>query len=190
MSHVVVTAVGRDRPGIVAAVTRVLVDEGCNLEDTSMTILRGQFAMMLVVDVPAGRGPADLESALSGATAQLDLLVTAREIGDDTGDGTGDDTGDGTGKEPEGDPWTVSVYGADRPGIVYGVASLLAGRGVNIVDLTTRVIGDPAHPVYAMLLDVSVPAGADVAELAARLSELAGELGVDCTLHPSEADIL
>ena len=65
MSHVAVTAVGADRPGIVAGVTKVLFDQGCNLEDTSMTILRGHFAMMLVVDVPAGVAAADLEAAVS-----------------------------------------------------------------------------------------------------------------------------
>ncbi|MBV8303503.1 MAG: amino acid-binding protein, partial [Acidimicrobiia bacterium] len=47
MGHYAVSAVGADRPGIVAAVTRVFVEHGCNLEDTSMTILRGHFAMML-----------------------------------------------------------------------------------------------------------------------------------------------
>jgi glycine cleavage system transcriptional repressor len=49
MLRFAVSVFGRDRPGIVAAVTRVLADAGCNLEDTSMTILRGHFAMMLVI---------------------------------------------------------------------------------------------------------------------------------------------
>ena len=49
MARFAVSVFGRDRPGIVAAVSRVLADAGCNLEDTSMTILRGHFAMMLVV---------------------------------------------------------------------------------------------------------------------------------------------
>ena len=186
MSHVAVTAVGLDRPGIVAAVTKVLVEHGCNLEDTSMTILRGHFAMMLVVAAPEGVDAAGLEAALAAPAAELGLVVTVRPIEeDDDGAAPGEGAGEG-----EGEEWTVSVYGADRPGIVYGVASLLAELGVNIVDLTTRVIGDPAQPVYAMLLDVTVPAGVDAAGLQRRLEALAGELGVDCSLHPSEADIL
>ncbi len=78
MTHFAVAAVGADRPGIVAAVTRVFVDHGCNLEDSSMTILRGQFAMMLVVDAPEGVGVAELEEALAAPAADLDLVVTVR----------------------------------------------------------------------------------------------------------------
>jgi glycine cleavage system regulatory protein len=59
-----------------------------------------------------------------------------------------------------------------------------------VADLTTRVIGDPDRPVYAMVLEVTVPPGRDSADVRARLDELAGELGVECSLHPSEADIL
>jgi glycine cleavage system transcriptional repressor len=82
------------------------------------------------------------------------------------------------------------VYGSDRPGIVHRVASLLADNGVNIVDLSTRVIGDADRPVYAMILEVTFPAAADPAALQARLVDLASNLGVECSLHPSEADIL
>ena len=178
MAHVVVIAVGADRPGIVAAVTGVLVEHGCNLEDTSMTILRGHFTMMLVVETPAAADAAGLRSALEAAAAGVDVAVTVLPIEE------------GVTQAPAGDPWTVSVYGADRPGIVHGVASLLAGLGVNIGDLTTRVVGSPDQPVYAMVLEVTVPPRVDPAELERRLGELAGELGVECSLHPSDADIL
>jgi glycine cleavage system transcriptional repressor len=178
LPHVVLTAVGADRPGIVAAVTGVLVGQGCNLEDSSMTILRGQFTMMLVVDVPPAVSAAELEAALAQQTATLGLVVTVRAIEERTA------------QSPPGDPWTVSVYGADHPGIVHGVAALLADADVNIVDLTTRVIGRDDQPVYAMLLEVTLPAAVDPADLTRRLDALADELGVDCTLHPSDADIL
>ena len=178
MAHVVVIAVGADRPGIVAAVTGVLVERGCNLEDTSMTILRGHFTMMLVVETPAGAGAAGLRGALEAAAVGVDVAVTVLPIVE------------GVTRAAVGDAWTVSVYGADRPGIVHGVASLLAGMGVNIADLTTRVAGPPDQPVYAMVLEVTVPPAVDPAELEGRLGRLAGELGVECSLHPSDADIL
>lgn len=176
MPHVAVSAVGTDRPGIVAAVTGVLYDTGCNLEDTSMTILRGQFTMMLVVEAPAGLVAADVEAALTERAP--DLLVSVRAIDDDHH------------ASPEGDPWTVSVYGADHPGIVYRVTSLLADHDVNVVDLSTRVIGDPARPVYAMLLEVTLPPGVDPGALTDALGRLGEEVGVECTLHPVDADIL
>ena len=172
------SAVGADRPGIVAAVTRAFLDNGCNLEDTSMTILRGHFAMMLVVAAPDGLEQEALEGALAGPASDFELVVAVRSIDD------------GVPSSPEGESWTVSVYGADRPGIVHRVASLLADNGVNIVDLTTRIIGDAARPVYAMILEVTLPAEADPSSLQGRLADLAADLGVDCSLHPSEADIL
>ncbi|MBV8160667.1 MAG: ACT domain-containing protein [Acidimicrobiia bacterium] len=178
MGHYAVSAVGADRPGIVAAVTGVFLELGCNLEDTSMTILRGHFAMMLVVAAPDGVALGALEAALARPASELDLVVAVRAIDDDVP------------ASPEGESWTVSVYGADRPGIVHRVASLLADSGVNIVDLTTRVIGDASRPVYAMILEVTLPAAADPAALQTRLADLATDLGIECSLHPSEADIL
>jgi len=181
VSHFAVTAVGVDRPGIVAAVTGAFAALGCNLEDSSMTILRGQFAMMLVVHAPPGVGGSELESALAGPAAHLDLVVTVRPAAEPVESAS-----------PDGDDesWTVSVYGADHPGIVHGVASLLAAQHVNIVDLSTRVVGTPASPVYTMLLEVTLPPGADPQEFGRLLDVTAGELGVTCRLHPSEADIL
>jgi len=178
MAHFAVTAVGSDQPGIVASVTKVLVDHDCNLEDTSMSILRGHFAMMLVVAGPESLDAAALESSLLNETSGFDLVVAVRQI---------DDT---VPVSPEGDAWTVAVYGSDKPGIVHSITSLLADAGVNVVDLTTRVIGDAARPVYAMVLEVTLPPGVSEKEVAARLETAAAELGVECSLHPSEADIL
>ncbi len=178
MAHFAVTAFGADRPGIVAAVTRAFVDHGCNLEDSSMTILRGQFAMMLVVDAPPGVGAGELEYALATPAAELDLVVTVRPASDEA-----DDLADAV-------CWTVSVHGADRPGIVHGVAALLAERSVNIVDLSTRVVGAPDRPLYTMVLEVTLPPGVDPHRLEGELEATARELGVTCRLHPTEADIL
>lgn len=178
MAHYAVSAVGADRPGIVAAVTGVLVDAGCNLEDTSMAILRGHFAMMLVVEGPEATDAAGLEEALAVPAGQFDLVVAVREIDD------------AVPSSPAGDAWTVSVYGADKPGIVHRVAHALAEHDVNIVGLDTRVIGEPERPVYAMLLDVTLPPTIDAAAVGIRLNELGRDLGVECTLHPDDADIL
>ncbi|HZQ26187.1 MAG TPA: ACT domain-containing protein [Acidimicrobiales bacterium] len=178
MPHFAVSAVGADQPGIVAAVTGVLVDHHCNLEDTSMSILRGHFAMMLVVAGPAGLTAAALEDALRPAAGALDLVFAVRQIDDSIP------------ASPEGDDWTVAVYGVDRPGIVHRVTSLLADLGVNVVDLTTRVIGERDRPVYAMVLEVTLPPSVPARMAAERLEELAADLGVECSLHPSEADIL
>ena len=178
MAHFAVSCIGADRPGIVAAVTGALAGLGCNLEDTSMAILRGHFAMMLVVAAPAGVDQAGLEAALGPPSGQLDLVTVVRPMDDDVP------------ASPAGEPWTVSVYGADRPGIVHRVTALLAGAGVNVVDLDTRVLGGDDRPVYAMVLDVTLPPGLDGGELARRLGALAAELEVACSVRRADADVL
>ncbi len=182
MPHFALTAVGEDRPGIVAAVTGVLLDLGVNLEDTSMTILRGQFAMVLVIDAPPSLTGEALQRALQPVGAELDLVIAVRALPD----------AQVAAATPGSDAarYSASVYGADHPGIVHGVARLLASEGVNIVDLTTRVIGEPDRPVYAMFLELSVPPTVDADELGRRLQAVAAELGVDASIHPSDADIL
>lgn len=173
---------GLDRPGIIAAVTGVLFEQGCNLEDCSMTILSGHFAMTLLARAPdegaGGIDAARLEAALKQAVEPMGLTVAVREIEEPTGD------------EVEGGTHMVAVYGADRPGIVHRVTRALAERGVNITDLATRVIGDPDQPVYAMHLEVTVPDDVDLDELAEDLSSVGSELGVDTSIHPVEADVI
>jgi len=175
-----VTAIGADRPGIVAAVTAGLAAAGCNLEDTSMSILGGHFAMVLIVAAPDGTEPDRLAEDLADATADLELVIAVGEVAES--DRT-PSTGDG------GGTWTVVVYGADHPGIVSGITATLSVAGANIVDLTTRVTG-AGTPIYSIVMEVALPAGADVEHLRADLERTSAELGVDCSLHPSEADIL
>jgi glycine cleavage system transcriptional repressor len=174
--HVAVTAVGPDRPGIVAAVTGVLLRHGGNLEDTAMTRLGGHFAMVLVVEVPGDEDAAALESALAGESSHLGLSVTVRPIADlaDAGD--------------RGDAWAVTVHGADQPGLVHRVATTLADHGANIVDLATRRITSDAGAGYVVLLEVLLEGDADA--LGRDLDALATELGVEIHLRPDEADVL
>lgn len=178
MSEYAVWTLGVDRPGIVAAVTGALFEAGCNLEDSSMTILSGHFTMMLLVRGSEGLDGDALHAALAAAGEPLGLTVAVREVGDEAV------------PETTGEPYMVAVYGADRPGIVHRISSLLADRGVNITDLDTRVIGPPEKPVYAMHLEVTVPNGGDPEALARELSRAGEALGVDTSIHPVETDVL
>lgn len=172
----VITAVGDDRPGIVAAVTGALLPLDGNLEDSAMTLLEGQFAMVLVL-AASGATADEVRDALAPVTAGYGLMTDVKALDAPVGD-----TG--------GRACSLTVYGADRPGIVHRIAQALAARDVNIVDLATRVIGrDGVTPVYAMLLDLRVPETLDDAALGADLDEVARELGVDCTLRTVDADI-
>ena len=174
MSNLVaVTVVGVDKPGIVAAITKVLYDRGCNLEDVSSTILRGHFSMMLLVHAPSSIDPTALESELESAGSDLGLSVTVRPVEE-------------TSSEFPTPTHMVSVYGADQPGIVFRVAEALAEAGANITDLTSRVIGDESAPVYAVMLEVVFPEGTDPGSV----KSLSDQLEVDVSVHPVETDVL
>lgn len=178
MSRFYVSAVGADRPGIVSEVTRVLMEQGCNLEDSAMTLLRGQFAIMVLVDAPGSPAADSLEAALSDVAEALDLVIVVRPLHE------------GPIAPVAGEAWSVSVHGADRPGIVHRLTSALANAGANIVDLSTRVVGEPGTPGYVMVMSVTLPEDADPDDLRSRLGDLAEELGVHCSMHETEADIL
>lgn len=183
MRHFAVSVIGDDRPGIIAAVSGALVDRGCNIEDASSTILRGHFTMVLVISAPEDLAEVTeqtLEAAIRQATSQMELIVAVRPISDVPAAST-------TGSEHL---TSLSVYGSDRPGIVHGFTSLLASIDINIVDLSTRLVGKPGDEVYAMTLDLAVPSSADMGELMNALSALADQLQVEFSLHEADADIL
>ncbi len=172
MPELAVTAIGADRPGIVAAVAEVLRDRGGNVEDSAMTILGGQFAMMLLVNTEDD--PERLRAALLEATAGFRLMVTVIPV------------------EPAGRPTqpthVLSVYGTDRPGILAAVARVLADRAINITDLSTRVLPPSEQPVYAMVLEIALPEAVQDVELERALQAVGETVGVDHTLRPLEAD--
>ncbi len=167
-----ITVLGHDRPGIIAETTDKLAGLGLNLEDSSMTLLRGHFAMTLVCqgDTP---GP-EIEAALAPLASDGSLTVTVREV-------PAEQT-----QAADASPWILSVHGADRPGIVSTVVGVVASAGGNITDLTTRLAGD----LYLLVAEVDLPADADVEQVQADLTLVADRLGVGVTLRAAETDEL
>ena len=172
-----VTVIGDDRTGIVAAVTRVLFEEGCNLEDATSTILSGHFSMMLIVSLPEGATSQQAEKRLAPVASEFDLVITVRDVHQARLGGL-----EAT--------HVISVYGGDRPGIVHRVAEHLSAAGVNITDLSSRVIGSENNRVYALMLEVAGGPEVTRAVLEDDLAELKQELGVDISVNEIESDIL
>jgi glycine cleavage system transcriptional repressor len=170
VSELAITVIGHDRPGIVADVAEALAKLGANLTDSTMTRLRGHFAMTLICNGPAAP---EVEAALEPLAAGGQLLATVREVRPETGAASA------------GEPHLMSVHGADRLGIVAAVTRVLAEAGGNITDLTTRLTG----PLYVLVAEVDLPAGA-AAGLQEQLARAADEVGVDVTLRRAEPEIL
>ena len=172
MSLIAITVIGHDRPGIIAEVTAVLADLGLNLEDSTMTILRGHFAMMLICAGPPT--PPEIERALEPVTADGSLRVSAREVPPEPDAGA------------KGAPYVLTVHGGDRPGIVSAVSRELAAVGGNITDLTTRLTGS----LYVLVAEVELPVAVDVEVLQGRLAGVGESLGVGVSLREQETDVL
>jgi len=176
VGHFAVSAVGRDRPGIVAAITAGLLTVDGNIEDSRMTNLGGHFAVMLLVSTPSDDRDA-IAAALDPIRDDLGLdALTVAPVADGGGPGASADH-------------VITVYGADHPGIVHAVSSGLAAAGVNITDLQTRVGGGAGSPVYMMLLEVEV-GDRDRDGLAAELRAIATRNEVEVQLRPLESEAL
>lgn len=177
MPDYAVTAIGRDKPGIVAAISRVLLELEGNIEDSRMSILRGHFAVMLIVRVPEGTDDDELTQRLGAVRDELGLEAL---------------TYNSVGESAEARPTAshvVSVYGADHPGIVAGISAVLAAEGANITDLVTRVGGSPDAPIYMMLIEVALgdtsPDGVQSA-----LATAAADAGVEVSMRELDAEAL
>lgn len=178
--RIMLTAAGQDRPGIVAAVTRLLFEHGSNLEDSAMTRLEGAFAMILIVQVPEDLQVREgFQRGLAEVAERMGLTIHLRDLGQE----------ETRAPERRGEPWIISLYGADRPGLVYRVADLLASRGVNITDVVTHRTRESApagKPLYHLALEVEMPPEADATAIQAALAALADEMQVQISCNPVE----
>jgi glycine cleavage system transcriptional repressor len=174
---VVLTGAGRDRVGIVAELAEMLFDMGCNLLDSSMTLLRGEFAIILMIRLPENISVDNLKVRIGQIETKLGLTIHIRELSDQELDHSAED---------QGPSYIVSVYGADRPGIVSGVTKALANLSVNITDVATQFSGDinsESKNVFVMILEATAPANVTEETLRKRLLEVSTALKVDISLQ-------
>jgi glycine cleavage system transcriptional repressor len=174
------SAIGRDRPGIVAGVSGALLRHGANVEDSRMAILGGHFTMMLIVSTPEGADLDALRRELRDTQAELSLgALTLEEVPAEHGFAR---------PEPS---HVVTVYGADHPGIVHSVAATLADAGVNVVDVATHLVAEEGEqPLYAMMMEVELPEGLAADGLEAELRATADREHLDLSVRAVDAEAL
>lgn len=168
---------GRDRPGIVRDVAEALLDVHANIEDSSMTALRGRFTMMLIVKLPKQSGLAALRAGLAALEQRSGLTVQSHTLSDEEVEA----------RAPVPD-CVVTVSGADKPGIVHAVAQALASAGISIVDLSTRAQPSDRGEMYMMAMEVQ--AGDRVETLRAKLAETSRRIDVDIEVQELETNVI
>ncbi len=173
MKYFIITAYGKDQPGIVAGITKVLYEKGFNIEDSAMTRLNNEFTVMLVVTTEENITEDDLKKEFQNLAQEKNLSISVKEI---TEEALKD-------KKEIGEVYNIVVYGADKPGIVYSVAKLLADKNINIADLRTEKSND----LYILISQVEFPPDVNEDEVKGQLDRLKDELNIDISIEKQEA---
>lgn len=177
MIHVLLSISGKDRAGIVRDVAESLVNIQANIEDSSMTALRGRFTMMLIVHLNDASDMGELKATLAELEQRTALTVQSQVLSEDEAQHL----------SPEPD-CVITVSGADQAGIVYAVSDVLADVGASIVDVSTQVRSTDGGDIYMMALEAVSQGRSEL--LTSRLQDTARQLGVEIQLHDLASDIL
>lgn len=174
-THLILNLIGPDQPGLVAGVTRVIVDTGCNLEASRIAILDGYCCMALSAS-GNWKTLATLESRLERLESELDLAVTVRR-------GPLDES------SRPAMAYAVDVVALDAPGLVNALADFFTSRGVNLRDVQTRVYTaqHTGARMFAANMVVDIPAGQHLASLRGEFMDFCDELNLDGVLDPIKA---
>jgi glycine cleavage system transcriptional repressor len=173
-SHALLTAFGADRVGIVDDLTSLILAARCNVEESRMSVLGGDFAVILLFSGNQADVRRLLKELPDGAGA-LGLRVDLKETAPPQPD-------------PTARPYLLATTSLDTPGIVHAVTSLLRRHRVNILDLETDTTPAPwtGAPMFRMTARLSVPG--EVAKLREELAELETQNNLDIRLTPVMPD--
>ena len=168
--QLVITALGDDRPGIVDELSKALFKHNLNIEDSRMSVLGGEFAVLLLVS-----GPKQSIDDFVGDTASLEQSLNMKILVKMTSSKTGTQAVV---------PYTVEVVAIDHPGIVHKLASFFSGRQINIVDLHTEryAAAHTATPMFAVSITIGVPADMAIKALRDEFIDMCDELNLDASM--------
>jgi glycine cleavage system transcriptional repressor len=173
MSQFIITAVGPDRPGIVGELTSHIHGGGGNILDSRMVNLRGEFAILILVEVPEISAEG-LRASLPKVGQKMDLRLTLSEL---------------HGKRPgvTGLPFRLKTYSMDQPGIVARLSQLLREHNINIEELSARQESAPfsGSPLFLTEMRLTVPASVALGKLRAELESVGSALNCDIDLDPA-----
>lgn len=166
--QMVLTAVGRDRPGIVEEFTKLILHYDGNIEASRMVRLGGDFAMLVFVSAPEDR-VFELRQAVDDLHyTKFDVITRLSEVGAEA-------------EDPQLSRCTITVLGADHMGIINQVAQYLAEQGINLESMHTEVSAAPMSgtPLFTMSAEVVVPPRLAVDDLREAMEFIGDEMGVD-----------
>ena len=164
---IVISAIGTDRTGVVQDLTKVVLDCGGNIEESRMTTLGSEFAMLLLVS-GNWHTLSRLEKELGKLGETDDLSFTIKKT-------------DEKPVEEDRMPYAVDVVALDQQGIVFKLANFFATRDIEIADVATSSYA-AAHtgaPMYSVQMTVNVPSSQYVSQLREEFYDLCDEMNLD-----------
>ncbi|MBV5308057.1 glycine cleavage system protein R [Chromatium okenii] len=171
-TYLVISALGEDRPGIVNQLSKTVLEHGCNIEDSRMTVLGGEFAAMLLVE-GKWNTLAKIENALPELERQLGMIIISKRTSERA-----------TLRNLL--PYAVDVVSMDHPGIINNLAGFFADRKINIEDMATSSYA-AAHtgtPMFSVHITVGIPADIHIAGLREEFMDYCDGLNLDAVLEP------
>jgi glycine cleavage system transcriptional repressor len=177
MRELVITAIGPDRPGLIGKLTAALFEASANVADSRMVNLRGQFALILLAEVPDARVE-HAKAKLDALAPELGLTLTYR----------GSEPLAGKPPTTIGVPYRLNTYAMDQPGLVHRITDLLHRHGINVEELTTRSQPRPetGAPLFSMELLLTVPTSVSIRTVRGDLERLCDELNCDLELSQTK----
>ncbi len=169
-TKLVISALGADRPGIVDKLSNIIYDLGLNIEDSRMSVLGGEFAILLLIS-----GEQSAIDALQAQAAEIEQALQMSLLLKPT---TESKTGYNT------IPYSVEVAALDNPGIVRNIASFFSRQNINIVNLQTEKYSAPhtGSPMFALHMTIGVSADISIAKLREAFMSFCDELNLDAEL--------
>jgi glycine cleavage system transcriptional repressor len=172
MKKMIISVLGKDRPGIIAAVTRILFELDCNIENVSQTILQNEFSGIFIVSVPARLSEAALHQQLETGLGAMGLHVFEKSLSD-----PGDTAGVAC------DPFVITTKGPDQRGLVAAMTAIMADYQVNVTNLQAVFKGGDDPNANIMIYEVDIPNHADQLALRQALREKARALSLDISIQ-------
>ncbi len=171
-TYLVLSALGTDRPGIVNDVSRAVLDSGCSIVDSRMTVLGEQFAMIVLIS-GNWNAIAKLENSLPGMEGRLGLAVFVKRTEQ---------------RKPRGDvlPYAVDVISVDHTGIVHHLANFFSSRHINIENLDTSsyFAAHTGTALFSVHITVGIPTDVHISTLREQFMDLCDELNLDAVIEP------
>jgi len=171
-TQLVLSALGEDKPGIIDELSRCVMSSGCNITDSRMTVLGGDFAILLLIN-GNWNTIAKLEDQITVLEERLGLSITTRRTAR---------------KASRKDllPYGVDVVSLDQPGIVYNLASFFSKRQINIQEMETSgyAAAHTGTPMFTVHLTIDIPANQQISVLREEFMDFCDQLNLDAVMEP------